>query len=158
MNDIYDPTKHAIIYKTNDKYGEFHCMCRGFPIVYGLDEQWPSAEALYQALKFPENHDAIKLIYNAHNGYVAKQIAYNYPEAHTQRPDLMKLVLDLKLRQHTHRLLPTLDEIYNNGMQLVEYSSKGDRFWGCSYNIHGMLEGQNMLGKLWREVYNEYKL
>lgn len=136
---------------------EWHCMCRDFPLVATLGSRTmevKSAEHLYQALKFETIADQDKIL-NARNAYTSKIVAKELPNYHDKRPDLMKQVLRLKLEQHAGILFPRLDAIYTAKKHIVEYSTR-DTYWGAkpegAYYV-----GENMLGEIWRSVYNEYR-
>lgn len=151
--------KDSTVLVTNSRSPNFewHCMCRDYPLVASIDGRAivaNSAEHLYQALKFDSIADQ-DIILNAHNAFNSKIVAKGLAGYHDKRPDLMKVVLRLKLEQYASVLFPRLDAIYSSNKHIVEFSTK-DSYWGAkpegAYYV-----GDNMLGEVWRSVYNEYK-
>lgn len=115
---------------------------------------WPTAEHLYQALKFPCDPERQRRIREAGHPGAAKEIAHE-PGApigadwESRKVDVMRQVLRLKFAQHAdlrERLMQTGDE------RLVEHRTR-DAFWGDG----GDDSGQNMLGRLLMEIRKELK-
>lgn len=121
------------------------------------DQTWPTAEYLFQALRFEDNptREAIRL---RRNPFAAKLLAK--ADAHrmavtpcSQRDvENMERVLRLKLEQHpevAERLLATGDE------EIVEDCTSRPRgnalFWGAALR-EGAWVGENRLGQLWMKL------
>lgn len=145
-----------ILVKTTDNYGCFLNMARGYEIRYE-NKYWKSAESLYQAHRFL---DAVNRNYvdAQANAYVAKKCAkqlstegLNVSEELWElvKVPIMEFILRLKFEQH-----PALAELLMSTypIPIVEYSTKGDRFWGCIYDGDKKLVGKNMLGKLLMKI------
>lgn len=126
------------------------------------DQQWKSAEALFQSLRF-EDKKTIEEIRTAEKAFFAKQIAKNYSNKRTVNPESnediknMEKVLWLKFTQNEdlrNKLLAT-----GNALIIEDAGSRKEKdralFWGAVYekdknNSVGSANwhGKNMLGKL----------
>ena len=122
--------------------------------------EWPTAEALFQALRFSDP-DARAAVRAAPGPMAAKQTAHDMADRMvvTPRSDAdvanMRLVLRLKLDQHPElqtRLLATGEE------PIVEDCSnrrtESGLFWGAAL-VDGAWVGQNTLGRLWLDLRAE---
>lgn len=155
------PRQGSIIFcRTKDPFGHLSNMAAGYPLhdpETGLTFQ--SSEGLYQAAKFPGDPGRQRRIAAAPNAYAAKQIAYEadaQPAAdwESRKVDAMRQALRAKLTQH-----PKFGALLKQtkGQTLVEFSSKGDRFWGAvTGSDPNALEGRNVLGILLSELRAEY--
>lgn len=115
---------------------------------------YSSVEEAFQSLLFlpdyPEISIEIKNSFSAHEAQKIMQrninkVKYNKEE----QVNIMERILRLKLEQNPYvlkKLLETKDYI------LVEDSPKDD-YWGWGINR----TGENMLGKLWMKLRDEYK-
>lgn len=125
-----------------------------FPVIYE-NTTWKNAEALFQALRFPDG-DIRTQIYEEKSPMSAKMIAKKHVENMTvvqrgpQDVDNMLLVLMHKLKTNPnlcYRLRETGDA------QIIEDvtargSSESNDFWGAR-QMNGEWVGENMLGELW---------
>lgn len=142
---------------TNGKspFGELLNMTGGFPIEHD-NRVWKSSEALYQAARFPDDHDIQEDIRNASNGFTAKLIAKKHA-AETRdgwidkqiNVRAMAQVLRLKFDQHE----AIRKVLYQTGDLPIVEQSKRDSFWGAKRE-GDLLVGQNMLGSLWMILRN----
>ena len=123
------------------------------PHAVDLDGQvWPTAEHLYQALKFPHDAERRQRIRDAKSPGLAKRIAHEREaqpsvDWDSRKVDAMRQVLRLKFAQHpdlAEKLLNTADR------RLVEHRTR-DAFWGDG----GDDSGQNWLGQLLMEMRKE---
>lgn len=110
---------------------------------------WPTAEHLYQALKYPADKSRQALIFKAQTPGLAKKIAWQ--NTCTIRKDwddakvsVMEMVLRLKFEQYPD-LMKKL--VLTRGKTLVEHTRR-DSFWGDGADG----QGQNMLGKLLMKI------
>lgn len=125
---------------------------------------WRTAEALFQASRFPADHPVREQIYDCHSPMGAKMLAKPVIGEMIIKPrspedlDLMRTVVGLKLEQHQlllALLLGTGDE------ELVEdvtaRPSPSGVFWGkerllaVSIDKPVVWSGENWLGKIWME-------
>ncbi len=116
--------------------------------------RFDTVEAAYHWEKFPNAPKIQERIRTAASAHDALQIAREWREY--QRPDwdevkvgIMRRILRQKVLQHPYvhrKLMETGDRV------LVEDSWRDD-FWGWGPNR----DGQNVLGKLWMEVRDEFR-
>ena len=136
------------------QYGKLSNMTGGFPLQVG-SATFSGTEALYQALKFPEDAGAQRAIAAASNGMEAKRAAYMPRYRSSLRPDwddarvgAMRIALCMKLDQHYFAFCDALLE--TSGLRIMENSSR-DSFWGAKPYGSGY-RGVNMLGLLLMEL------
>ena len=144
----YDPNESVIFRKVHDPFGSFSNMAPGFPLQIG-NTKVKTSEALYQALKFPNNPKAQAEILQE-NSPLAAKMRSRFHES-TGRPDwlairvgVMRWCLTVKLLQHESfgkLLLDTGDK------SIVEHSER-DQFWGANEGDDGLFHGTNCLGRL----------
>lgn len=117
-----------------------------------------SAEALYQACRFPHLPEVQAKILEEASPMSAKMISKKH--IHQTRPDwdavrfkIMYWCLQVKLIQNWERFYRDLKE--TGRKQIVEFSTK-DKVWAaCSINEH-QLQGINALGRLLMKLREEY--
>jgi type I restriction enzyme S subunit len=143
---------------TKEEFGGLSNMAGGYPLrVLGV--LILSAEALYQACRFPHRQDVQKLIIEQHSPMAAKMVSK--PHRNDTRPDwnrirvrVMRWTLQVKLAMHWPEfgglLLATGDR------PIVE-DSRRDDFWGALRQENGTLVGMNVLGHLLMELREELK-
>lgn len=130
-----------------------------FPIVFN-EKEWPTSEALFQALRFKDGDEIQEQIRLAKSPMTAKFLA---KAKETQKRmviepqseedvDNMRWVLLKKVSQHPslkEKLLATGDAV------IIEDCTKRQRgsglFWGAAKTEEGW-KGENVLGKLWMEL------
>lgn len=150
---IYPRTKSVSFRKTTEEFGGLSNMAPGFPLhVAGLRIR--TAEALYQACRFPHMPEVQKLIINESSPMTAKMRSKPYRDQ--SRPDwddvripIMKWCLRVKLAQNWSNFGKLLRETGNK--PIVEDSRKDD-FWGAKSGEDGELHGRNVLGRLLMEL------
>jgi putative DNA methylase len=143
---------------TKEKFGGLSNMAGGFPLrVNGI--LIPSAEAIYQACRFPRRPDVQKLIIEQRSPMTAKMVSKPYrgetrPDWNQIRVRVMRWTLRVKLAMHWPEfgglLLATGDR------PIVE-DSRRDDFWGAMRQDNGTLVGMNVLGRLLMELREELK-
>ncbi len=154
----YDPRSSVVFRKTREEFGGLSNMAGGFPLrINGVLVL--SAEAIYQACRFPRRPDIQKLIIEQRSPMAAKMVSK--PHRGETRPDwnqirvrVMRWTLRVKLAMHWPEfgglLLATGDR------PIVE-DSRRDDFWGALRQEDGTLVGMNVLGRLLMELREELK-
>ena len=143
---------------TKEKFGGLSNMAGGFPLrVNGI--LIPSAEALYQACRFPHQPDIQKLIIEQKSPMTAKMVSK--PHRGKTRSDwmqirvrIMRWVLRVKLAMHWPEFC---DLLLATGDQPIVEDSQRDNFWGAKKQDDGTLVGMNVLGRLLMELREELK-
>jgi type I restriction enzyme S subunit len=148
----------AVFCRTQGPFGALSNMARGFPISIGGLEI-PSAEALYQALRFPHRADIQQLVLQAKNAWLAKQVARTHAvesrgDWNSIRVRVMRWCLRLKTGHAPQRFGAVL--LSTGDRPIVELSDK-DTFWGAA-RAGQRLVGVNALGRLLMEVREELRL
>ena len=145
--------------KTDGGFGGLSNMAGGYPLlVNGLHVR--SSEHLYQALKFPD-HPSVQLeILEKPSPLVAKWTAKRKDYKSFIRDDWEDVKLEvmdycLRAKLITH-WVKFGDLLRSTGHKdIVEISSKKDRFWGAAQDGDG-LHGHNHLGRLLTTLRNEF--
>ncbi len=125
-----------------------------------LDLRWPTAEHLFQALRYPSDDEARELIRAQKSPMSAKMEAKRYIGRQVvlawSDPDVdnMRMVLKLKLEQHPE--LKVLLKATGDATIIEDCSSRANLsglFWGAARDYDtASWQGQNTLGKLWMEL------
>ena len=138
--------------KTGETFGGLSNMAPGFPILL-LGHRIRTAEALYQACRFPHLPDVQRMILAETSPMTAKMRSKPYRE--DSRPDwdavrvpIMKWCLRVKLVSNWSTFSALL--LKTGDRPIVEDSRKDD-FWGAKPDAD-MLEGRNVLGRLLMEL------
>lgn len=152
---VYEGEKSCVFWLTAREYGEFSNMADGFPLTVN-GRSFISAEALYQAMKFPRNPEIQKKIHSAKFSKAAKNIAianniYIRGDWVAVRTRVMRWVLRIKASQYKKDFLYSLSQ--TETMPIVEESRK-DAYWGA-IRIDGYLVGMNVLGRLLMELRDD---
>lgn len=166
----YHKDSCAWFHKKDDPRWELSNMAGGMPLKFD-NKKWNSSEQLYQASKYPSDavcipaasktekgaipnvRERIEAMTNAKGAKMTQKCAV---KAGLVRPDWADPLYEIRI----HSMLWVLEtKLYFNPSSfgkvlretgddpIVEISSK-DFFWGCKDIGNGMLEGQNVLGKL----------
>ncbi len=154
-NDIrvYLRSECAVFKKTSDKWGGLSNMAPGYPLcVNGIPIR--TAEALYQACRFPNDPEIQQKIIFQTSPMTAKMVGKPFRER--TRPDwekkrivIMKWCLRVKLVQNLEMFSSLLKE--TRDFPIVEHSDK-DAFWGAKPIDLNVLKGVNALGRLLMEL------
>ncbi len=151
----YDPTVCVTFRKTNELFGGLSNMAGGYPITVN-SVTVRTAEALYQACRFPHRPDIQKMIIDQKSPMTAKMKSKPYRRDSREdwdrvRTTIMRWTLRAKLycnRSFYNLLLSTGDKL------IIEDSTK-DRYWGAVSESNGTLVGKNVLGRLLMELREE---
>jgi type I restriction enzyme S subunit len=154
----YERETSAVFLKTTEAYGGLSNMAGGFPLrVNGI--RIFSAEALYQACRFPHLPEIQRLILGEASPMTAKMRTRPYrkesrPDWDRVRVRIMRWCLRVKLAQNWKRFGDLLLE--TGDLPIVEESRKDD-FWGAHPMDRQTLVGMNVLGRLLMELREELK-
>ncbi len=150
---IYDRRNCVVFLKTNEEYGGLSNMAGGYPLnVNGVPIL--TAEALYQACRFPHLPQIQRIIIAQNSPMTAKMKSKPYRQDSRSdwdriRIKVMRWCLRVKLAQNWDKfsqlLLSTQDK------PIVEQSSR-DLFWGAKAGEDATLVGTNILGRLLMEL------
>jgi len=124
-----------------------------------LGTVWPTAEHLFQALRFDVHSPIREEIRAQKSPMTAKMVAKRYVDQMTKVPrsredlDSMRLVLLLKVEEHPDlktKLLGTGDAVIIENV--TARPNESGLFWGAARNPDGTWRGNNALGKEWMTV------
>lgn len=111
---------------------------------------YPTAEALFQASKLPNDLNYIKKQQQAKNPKISKSIAKHvnpYSGWEQKKYKIMKTITELKLQQ-----CPFIcDNLLKSGMRPIVFNSKFDNFFGVGIDE----SGENQLGKILMHIRND---
>jgi putative DNA methylase len=133
-------------------------MAAGFSLRIG-DVEIRTAEALYQALRFPHDLALQRLILDERSPMTAKMRTKPH-RARTRsdwdaiRVDLMRWCLRVKLAENWSSFG---DLLLETGDRPIVEESKKDTFWGARPCEDGTLVGQNVLGRLLMELREQLR-
>lgn len=138
--------------KTGETFGGLSNMAPGFPISL-LGHRIRTAEALYQACRFPHLPDVQRMILAETSPMTAKMRSKPYrqdsrPDWDAVRVPIMKWCLRVKLTSNWSTFSALL--LKTGDRPIVEDSPKDD-FWGAKPDAD-TLEGRNVLGRLLMEL------
>ncbi len=155
---IYERSKSVVFLKTNDAFGGLSNMAGGFPL-YVQGVRILTAEALYQACRFPHLPEVQRLIIGQNSPMTAKMKSKPYrkdsrPDWDRVRTKIMRWCLRVKLAQNWANFSELLLE--TGDRPIVEESRKDD-FWGAKPVEDGALIGMNVLGRLLMELRESVK-
>ena len=143
----------AVFRKTTERYGGLSNMAPGFPLVVN-GHKIRTAEALYQACRFPNNPEIQSSVIAEASPMTAKmrtkpfREGFSRPDWFAVRTKIMRWCLRVKLAQNWrtfHELL-----LSTGDLPIVEDSRKDD-FWGAIPE-GDLLVGLNVLGRLLMEL------
>lgn len=147
----YPADRSAVFCKTTERFGLLSNLASGLPVPIA-GHMVSSSEALYQAMRFPDD-PALQAEICALPAYQSKKFAH--AQIARTRADwvacnvrIMAWCLRLKLASNRDILLPVLDQTAD--MPIVELSWR-DAFWGAR-PLGNLLQGRNVLGRLWMDV------
>jgi ribA/ribD-fused uncharacterized protein len=155
---IYNINEVISFRKTTEAFGGLSNMASGYHLFVN-DIIIPSAEHLYQAMRYPLYPNIQAEIIAQDNGMKAKMISNKYKSKYS-RPDwdsirikIMRWVLEVKLSQNWEKFSELL--ISTGNKDIVEYSHK-DKIWGVVLKSESQLVGVNALGRLLMELREKY--
>lgn len=149
----YHRSDCVVFLKTHEAFGGLSNMAAGYPLVVN-GVRILTAEALYQACRFPHLPEVQKLIVGQASPMAAKMKSKPYRKDSRSdweqvNVEIMGWCLRVKLAQNWGRfgelLLSTVEK------PIVEESKK-DAFWGAKPTDAETLVGRNVLGKLLTEL------
>jgi type I restriction enzyme, S subunit len=151
--------KEVVFFRTTTgEFGPLSNMAPDFPIVV-MNLRIPTAEALYQACRFPDEPEIQRLIVDQPSPMTAKMKSKKYrgrtrKDWDNVRVNIMRWCLRIKLSQNWSRFGAVLDKTQES--PIVEESTKDD-FWGAKPQVDGILVGRNVLGRLLMELRHQYR-
>lgn len=155
----YHLNQAAVFYKTKEALGGLSNMAAGFPLqVNNLDIR--TSEALYQALRFPQQPAIQQEIIDQASPMAAKMVSKKHrPLTRADWPEvrvkIMRWCLRVKLLQHWEAFGGLL---LSTGERPIVERSRRDRFWGAVLDKEQQtLEGENVLGRLLMELRQIYQ-
>ena len=152
----YHRANSVVFLKTNEQFGGLSNMASGYPLCVN-SHYILTAEALYQACRFPHMPEVQRQIIEQRSPMTAKMKSKRYrnnsrSDWYQVRVRIMRWCLRVKLVQNwkkfSHLLLESED------LPIVEQSGK-DNFWGAKPLENGSLVGMNVLGRLLMELREE---
>lgn len=152
----WDRHRSVVFLKTREEFGGLSNMAAGYPLrVNGLEIR--TAEALYQACRFPHLPEVQLLIISQKSPMTAKMKskphrADSRPDWEHQRVTIMRWSLRMKLVQNWSRFRELL---LSTGSRPIVEESRRDSFWGAKPDGARSLVGANVLGRLLMELRDE---
>lgn len=149
----YDRPSSIVFLKTDEPFGGLSNMAGGFPLQVG-GTRILTAEALYQACRFPHLPEVQRLIIEQKSPMTAKM--KSKPHRKNSRPDwdwvrvnVMRWCLRVKLAQNWAKFSELL---VKTGERPIVEESRRDDFWGAKPVDVQTLVGMNALGRLLMEL------
>lgn len=142
---------------TKEEFGGLSNMAPGYSLRVN-DVIIPTAEALYQACRFPLFPQIQEEIINQNSPMTAKMVSRKY-HGHTRQDweevkyDIMYWVLKVKLSQNYEKFSNLLKKTGN--APIVELSNK-DKDWAVVPEGSNTLRGKNALGRLLMQLRSEF--
>ncbi|WP_025663300.1 NADAR family protein [Aquimarina megaterium] len=154
---VYKKNKVIVFKNTKTKFGGLSNMAGGYSIRVN-DVIIPSAEALYQACRYPLFPAVQKEIIEQNSPMTAKMISRKYLNYTRQdweevKYSIMYWVLKVKLSQNFDKFSQVLKETENQA--IVELSNK-DKDWAAVEVEKNQLIGKNALGRLLMQLREEF--
>ena len=152
----YHRANSVVFLKTNERFGGLSNMASGYPLCVN-SHHILTAEALYQACRFPHMPEVQRQIIEQRSPMTAKMKSKRYrnnsrPDWHQVRVSIMRWCLRVKLVQNWQKFSHLL--LKSGDLPIVEQSGKDD-FWGAKPMENGTLVGINVLGRLLMELREE---
>jgi ribA/ribD-fused uncharacterized protein len=152
----YNPGECVVFRRTREEFGGLSNMAAGFPLTVA-ESRILTAEALYQACRFPDRPDIQKRILAQRSPMNAKRVAraegtLSRADWIGVRPAVMRWCLRVKLACAWYKFGELL--LSTGDRTIVEFSPR-DTFWAAVPIEDGqVLEGCNVLGRLLMELRN----
>ncbi len=155
---IYDAAESCVFRKTREAFGGLSNMATDYPLEVN-NMQIPTAEALYQACRYPHLPEVQMAIIEQASPMTAKMKSKaHYCQSRSDWEEIkvtvMRWCLRVKLAQHFFKFGHLLESTYDKS--IVE-ESKRDRFWGAQRTENEKLRGVNALGRLLMEIRQLYR-
>lgn len=159
-DQIRDYVKREVVFfrTTTGEFGPLSNMAPDFTISIA-NIRIQTAEALYQACRFPDDPDVQRTIIDQPSPMTAKMKSKKYrlrtrEDWDEVRVNVMRWCLRAKLSQNWKRFGAVLEKTEER--PIVEESTKDD-FWGAKPQEGGFLVGMNVLGRLLMELRQQYR-
>lgn len=154
---IYIKREVVFFRTTTGEFGPLSNMAPDYP-VFVLNLRIPTAEALYQACRFPDHPDIQRVVIDQMSPMTAKMKSKKYTDYtradwESVRVNVMRWCLRIKLENNFSRFGYVLERTGERA--IVEESTK-DSFWGAKPVEDGKLVGKNVLGRLLMELRAHY--
>lgn len=154
---IYNSSEVIAFKSTKEEFGGLSNMAPGYSLRVN-DVIIPSAEALYQACRFPLFPHIQEEIINQNSPMTAKMISRKYNDYTRQdwqevKYNIMYWVLKVKLSQNSEKFSNLLRKTRDTA--IVELSNK-DKDWAVVPDGNNTLKGKNALGRLLMQLRSEY--
>jgi type I restriction enzyme S subunit len=152
----YNADDCIIFMKTKEQFGGLSNMAAGYSLQVNTIAI-RTAEALYQACRFPHRSDIQDLIIMQKSPMAAKMKSksnyqYSRPDWNIVRVSIMRWTLRVKLAQNWSSFSALL---FATGQQPIVEESRRDAFWGAQRRSDTTLVGANILGRLLMELRQE---
>ena len=150
------PANAAAFRRSKEAFGALSNMTRAMPLPAFITKpsstEFSGSEALYQALKFPDDPTLQRRIATAPDAFAAKRLARNSKGLdvswwNNNRVWAMRYACTLKLRHPRFR-----KELAASEDRLIVESSDFDSFWGAKPQPDGTFLGVNALGQVLMEL------
>jgi ribA/ribD-fused uncharacterized protein len=143
---------------TSGEFGPLSNMAPDFPI-FVLGVRVATAEALYQACRFPDEPEIQSIIVDQMSPMTAKMKSKKYRDRtradwDNVRVDVMRWCLRIKLQNNLARFGDVLER---TGERAIVEESVKDDFWGAKPQEDGTLVGKNVLGRLLMELRRDFR-
>lgn len=146
----------VLIRRVRDPFGRLGNMSPDSVLHEG--QLWPTAEALFQALRFndPEIREKIRVIKNPMKCKIfSKSLVSEMSIPLLSEKDLDNMRLVLRLKHEQHKSIQSL-LAETRDRQIIEDCSNrrggSGLFWGAAKLLNDEWGGQNWLGVLWMEI------
>lgn len=156
--NMYHRNESVLFLKTTEEFGGLSNMAGGYPlIINGVHIR--TAEALYQACRFPHKPDLQKIIIGQQSPMTAKMKSKPFrnisrSDWDEKRVDIMWWCLRVKLAQNWEKFSSLL--LSTDDKPIVEVSYR-DQFWGAKPIESDILLGTNVLGQLLTKLREKLK-
>lgn len=128
------------------------------PIIFDGVE-YPTAEHLFQSMRLPKGHPAIKKMLSNRNPMAAKFLAksltseFIIDQLSPEDIENMRIVIRNKIDQHSDLRLRLIETGERRIIEdVTSRANKGSaKFWGAAFE-KGEWVGQNWLGRLWMDL------
>jgi ribA/ribD-fused uncharacterized protein len=155
---IYVKREVVFFRTTTGEFGPLSNMAPDFPI-FLMGVRIATAEALYQACRFPDDPEIQRLIIDQASPMTAKMKSKKYRERtrsdwDSVRVNVMRWCLRMKLQNNWTRFGAILER--TGERPIVEESTKDD-FWGAKPQVDGTLVGMDVLGRLLMELREQLR-
>lgn len=152
----YDVRNCIAFRKTKEAFGGLSNMASGFPIEIS-GEHILTAEALYQACRFPRYPDLQRDIITQRSPMYAKELSRRFDyltrtDWEDVRLQVMRWALRAKLMNNWEKFGELLT---TTGDKIIVEDSNRDIFWGATKK-NGIYVGVNALGRLLMELRTQY--